>query len=94
LHGVAVQVQLAGNGAHPPVLGLVQAQDLRAQFRGYGHGWAPPCGWLVEASTTAALVAPCGVTLTLASRGRSAAAVRISAHRGRHFRLIVDGISA
>jgi len=45
LDGVAVQVQLAGDGAHAPVLGLVQAQDLRAQFRGYGHGWAPPCGW-------------------------------------------------
>jgi hypothetical protein len=42
--GVAVQVQLAGDGAHAPTLGLVQAQDLRAQLRGYGHGWAPSCG--------------------------------------------------
>jgi hypothetical protein len=42
--GVAVQVQLAGDGAHAPALSLVQAQDLRAQLRGYGHGWAPPCG--------------------------------------------------
>jgi hypothetical protein len=42
--GVAVQVQLAGDGAHAPALSLVQAQDLRAQLRGYGHGWAPSCG--------------------------------------------------
>ena len=41
LHGAAVHVQLSGDGAHAPVLGFVQAQDLRAQFRGYGHG-APP----------------------------------------------------
>ena len=45
LHGVAVQVQLAGDGAHTPALGLVQAQDLCALFRGYGHGWAPPVRW-------------------------------------------------
>ena len=45
LHGVAVQVQLAGDGADAPAFGLVQAQDLRAQFRGYGHGWAPPVRW-------------------------------------------------
>ena len=38
LHRVAVQVQLAGDGADAPAFGLVQAQDLRAQFRGYGHG--------------------------------------------------------
>ncbi len=45
LHRVAVQVQLAGDGADAPAFGLVQAQDLRAQFRGYGHGWAPPVRW-------------------------------------------------
>ena len=45
LDGVAVQVRLAGDGAHPPRFGLVQAQDLRAQFRGSGHGWAAPFGW-------------------------------------------------
>ena len=36
LHRVAVQVQLAGDGADAPAFGLIQAQDLRAQFRGYG----------------------------------------------------------
>jgi len=45
LHGVAVQVQLAGDGADAPGFSLVQAQDLRAQLRGYGHGWAPPGRW-------------------------------------------------
>ena len=45
LDGVAVQVQLAGDGAHAPTFGLVQAQDLRAQFRGYGHGWDPCFDW-------------------------------------------------
>jgi hypothetical protein len=44
-HCVAVDVQLTRDGAHAPVLDLVQAQDLRAQFRGYGHGgaWGRGC---------------------------------------------------
>ncbi len=37
-YGVAVHVQLGCDGADAPELGLVQAQDLGAQFRGYGHG--------------------------------------------------------
>jgi hypothetical protein len=37
-HGVAVHMQLPGDGAHPPLLHRVQAQDLRDQVRGYGHG--------------------------------------------------------
>jgi hypothetical protein len=39
-HGVAVHMQLAGDSAHAPLLGGVQAQDLRDQLRGYGHGAA------------------------------------------------------
>ena len=39
-HGVAMHVQLARDGAHAPVLDRVQAQDLRDQVRGYGHGAA------------------------------------------------------
>ena len=38
-HGVAVHMKLACNGAHTPEFGLVKAQDLRAQLRGYGHDW-------------------------------------------------------
>ena len=39
-HGVAMHVQLARDGAHAPLLDRVQAQDLRHQVRGYGHGAA------------------------------------------------------
>ena len=41
-HGVAVHVQLPRDGAHAPLLHHVQAQDLRHQVRGYGHGAAVP----------------------------------------------------
>jgi hypothetical protein len=37
-HDVAVHVQLPGDGADTPLLDGVQAQDLRNQVRGYGHG--------------------------------------------------------
>ena len=37
-HGVAVHMQLAGDGANPPLLCSTQTQDLRNQIRGYGHG--------------------------------------------------------
>lgn len=43
-HGVAVHMQLPRDGAHAPLLHRVQAQDLRHQVRGYGHGaaWTAP----------------------------------------------------
>ena len=37
-HRVAVYPELPGDGAHAPAFNLVQAQDLRAHLRGYGHG--------------------------------------------------------
>ena len=40
-HDIAVYAQLPGNGAHPPLLDVAQAQDLRDQVRGYGHDAAP-----------------------------------------------------
>ena len=43
-HDIAVNVQLPGDRAHAPLLDRVQAQDLRDQLRGCGHGvtrWAP-----------------------------------------------------
>lgn len=35
--GAAVHVQLPGDGADPPFLDVVVAQDVRFEFRGYGH---------------------------------------------------------
>jgi hypothetical protein len=43
-HGVAVHVQLPRDGPHAPLLHHVQAQDLRHQVRGNGHGAAAPAG--------------------------------------------------
>jgi hypothetical protein len=43
-HGVAVKMQLTGNGADSPVLGQVQTQDLRAKFRGDNHYASTCCG--------------------------------------------------
>lgn len=37
-HGIAMHVQLPRDGAHAPLLHRVQAQDLRHQVRGNGHG--------------------------------------------------------
>ena len=37
-HGITMHVQLPRDGAHAPLLHRVQAQDLRHQVRGYGHG--------------------------------------------------------
>ena len=44
VHGVAVHAQQPGDGADAPLLDLVQAQDPRAQLRGYGHGARPARG--------------------------------------------------
>ena len=41
-HGVAVKMQLAGDGADAPLVGQVQTQDLGAQIRSDSH-YAPTC---------------------------------------------------
>ncbi|CAE6820465.1 hypothetical protein R69746_06032 [Paraburkholderia aspalathi] len=38
LHGAAVHVQLARDGAATPLLNVVVAQDLRLEFDSDGHG--------------------------------------------------------
>jgi hypothetical protein len=38
LHGAAVHVQLARDGAATPLLNVIVAQDLRLEFESDGHG--------------------------------------------------------
>ena len=68
-HGVAVKMQLAGNGADSPLVGQIQTQDVGAQFRGNNH-YAPTCcseesldapalDWVIGTSGSATAVQAC-----------------------------------